>query len=256
MRFLTWLLSENRPHPSERRCGHGPSRRRATVRPRLEVLEGRQVLSTLTVTSSLDGGTPGDGTLRGEIEAAQPGDTIVFDRSLQGQFFRLSAQQLEINENLTIQGPGASLLAILASGTRLFQVDAGANVTLSGLTIKGGTGDAYPQDGFNTPPPYDGYGGGILNLGMLTLSGCNVTQNGAYEGGGICNFGTMTLSGCTVTGNSAQAGGGIFNDTQGHLTILSSVVKNNTASDGPDICNLGSITISKDSSIGSKVSRR
>jgi hypothetical protein len=67
-----------------------------------------------------------------------------------------------------------------------------------------------------------------------------------------------------VTGNSASTGsaydlskgGGIFNDTQGHVTILSSVVKNNTASDGPDICNLGSMTISKDSSIGSKVSRR
>ena len=52
------------------------------------------------------------------------------------------------------------------------------------------------------------------------------------------------------------AGGGIFNDTQGHLTILSSVVSSNTASDGADICNLGSMTISKDSKIGSKISKR
>ena len=49
MRFLTWLRSENQSHPAERRRGPGPSRGRAAARPRLEVLEERRVLSTLTV---------------------------------------------------------------------------------------------------------------------------------------------------------------------------------------------------------------
>jgi hypothetical protein len=80
-------------------------------------------------------------------------------------------------------------------------------------------------------------------------------------GGGIYNDGTMTFSGCNVTGNTAYdyyrtdglvvhgAGGGIFNDTQGHLTIVSSVVLNNTASNGADMCDLGSTKITH-SSIG------
>jgi hypothetical protein len=251
------------------------------------MLEERRVLSTLTVTSNLDGNY--FGMLRGEIAAAQPGDTIVFDPSLNGQTISLAGSQLEINKNLTIQGPGAGLLAISGQGymgSRVFQVDAGTNVTISGLTIEDGSGDRYnnqfngPTDGWNTDS-YDGYGGGILNLGTLTLSGSNVTNNQVgfllgnalgsnFGGGGIFNEGTMTLTGSTVTGNTVPTfyrsdgttvlypskGGGIFNDTQGNLTITSSTVTNNTAPDGLDICSLGSITISKDSTIGSKVSKK
>jgi hypothetical protein len=76
------------------------------------------------------------------------------------------------------------------------------------------------------------------------------------EGGGIFNEGTMALSSCTVTNNIAigtssnyqpfySRGGGIFNDTSGHLTILSSVVQNNTAQDGADIYDLASMTTKK-----------
>jgi hypothetical protein len=238
------------------------------------MLEERRVLSTLTVTSNSDT-TAWGSTLRNEIAAAQSGDTIVFDPSLDGQTISLLDLQLEINKNLTIQGPGAGLLAISGAGqSRVFQVDAGANVTISGLTIERGIGVAYTQTlaGDYTPPPTDGAGGGILNLGTLTLSGCTVTGNHTVSGdgpwpyanwgGGIYNDGTLTLSGCTVTGNSAgeagyskySRGGGIFNDTQGSLTILSSTVQNNTSADGADICSLGSMKV-KNSSIG-KVSHK
>jgi hypothetical protein len=120
------------------------------------MLEERRVLSTLTVTSSSDSYvTPGDGTLRGEIAAAQPGDTIVFAPGL--QTITLSGQELEINKNLTIQGPGANLLAIDGNRqSRVFQVDAGANVTISGLTIEDGDAHAYEYYTGNTgfePPP-------------------------------------------------------------------------------------------------------
>ena len=46
---------------------------RRTVRPRLECLEDRVVLSTLSVTNNLDSGK---GSLRAEIAAAKSGDTI------------------------------------------------------------------------------------------------------------------------------------------------------------------------------------
>src|SRR5438876_6442856 len=52
---------------------------RAGLASRLESLEGRCLLSTLTVTSLQDSGA---GSLRAEIAAAQSGDTIVFDATL------------------------------------------------------------------------------------------------------------------------------------------------------------------------------
>jgi hypothetical protein len=216
------------------------------------VLEERRVLSTLTVTNNTDFLA---GSLRAEIAAAQPGDTIDFAPGLQTTTL---GGQLEINKNLTIQGPGAGLLAISGGdGSRVFKVDAGANVTISGLTIEGGNGDAFFQGGgpggSPTPDYYDGYGGGILNLGTLTLSGCTVTGNNTggrwggafgarFEGGGISNHGTMTLSGCNVTDNFANAhiadprppesvtpaaGGGIFND--GTMSLSGCAVTGNTA---------------------------
>jgi hypothetical protein len=215
------------------------------------MLEGRRVLSTLTVTSNSD--DPFGNTLRNEITAAQPGDTIVFDPSLNGQTITLGASQLEINKNLTIQGPGAGLLAISGggnNGSRVFQVDAGANVTIIGLTIEDGYGEKYNNQwsgmtGGNTPDRYDGCGGGILNLGTLTLSGCTVTGNNTgtssgealgpvFAGGGIFNNGTMTLNGCTVTGNSAvnwalvsSFGGGIYNN--GTMTLSGCTVTGDSA---------------------------
>jgi hypothetical protein len=303
MTFLSWLRNENRSDPAERRRGHGPSRRRVAARPRLEILEGRRVPSTLTVTSNLDDDgfvSPGDGTLRGEIAAAQSGDTIVFAPALNGKIITLgngySHDQLDINENLTIQGPGAGLLTVYGNSmSRVFQVDVGANVAISGLGIAGGDGVASyygGPSGYPTPAAYDGSGGGILNLGTLTLSGCTVDNDHtnlysgygvgdhSLSGGGISNFGTLTLSGCTVTANSsyswgggiyndgmmtlsgsavsynsAAVGGAIFNDKQGTLTILSSVVKSNTAQDGADVFSIGSLTISKDSKVG-KISHK
>jgi hypothetical protein len=266
MRFITWLHSEDRSHPAERRGGHGPSRRRAAVRPRLEMLEGRRVLSTLTVTSNLDSNVfPGDGTLRGELEVAQSGDTIAFATGL--QTIRLSDSQLEINKNLTIQDPGSSPLAIRGGGARVFQVDAGANVTINGLTIEGGGGAAYffTGPGSNDPAKYDGLGGGILNLGTMTLSGCNVIGNstgsslgtgaGGFEGGGIGSLGTMTINNCNVTNNhdgsvswsSPSYGGGVYNN--GTMTLSGCNLTGNSLytlgdSYGGGVYNNGTMTLS------------
>jgi hypothetical protein len=289
MWFTSWPRSRDGRPAIERLHPSRSPRRRPRFRPVTEGLDARRLLSTLTVTSSLDGdGSPGDGTLRGEIAAAQSGDTIVFAPSLDGQRIGLSINkdisQLEINKNLTIQGPGAGLLTVDGSTeTRVFQVDAGASVTISGLKIADGNGKVYSYGYGGNAEQNDGEGGAILNLGMLALSGCTVisnnsswrgggiynagtmtlggctlTGNTAYSwGGGIYNAGTMTLSGSTVSGNSAGLGGGIVNDTPGTLTILSSVVKSNTATaqDGADIYSLGSLTISKDSKVG-KVSHK
>jgi hypothetical protein len=50
----------------------------------------------------------------------------------------------------------------------------------------------------------DGFGGGILNLGALTLANAGLVDNVAVTGGGIADFGVLVLGpGTVVTGNRA-----------------------------------------------------
>src|SRR5262249_28470036 len=162
-------------------------------------LEGRDVPSTLTVTNNRDSGA---GSLRAEIAAARSKDTIVFAPSVDGATITLTSGQLEISKNVTIQGPGAGLLT--GSGdlqSPVFQVDQKVTVTVSGMTMSNGhagyLGNLYSYDG-----------GGILNLGTLTVSGCILSGNSAGDspfysygehgnGGGMYNAGTLTVSNST-----------------------------------------------------------
>jgi uncharacterized protein (TIGR03118 family) len=190
--------------------------------------------STLTVTSVKDSGA---GSLRAEIAAAVNGDTIVFSPKLDGKTIKLTSGELDLTKNLTIQGPGAGLLTISGNSpmlfnpdttttSRVFEVAQNATVTLSGLTITDGdgvaSGSAFGQDSG------DFTGGGVLNHGALTLSGCTVSGNYAYhEGGGIFSDGTLTVRGCAVSDNYDDWSGGIYN--AGTATLISSTVSNNQA---------------------------
>src|SRR5262245_65565453 len=88
MTFLlgTWLRAMQRNAAPDAPPRQGAKRTRPhRIVPRLEVLEDRTVPSTLTVTNNLDTGVAGDGSLRGQIAAAQSGDTLNFAGSLLGQ---------------------------------------------------------------------------------------------------------------------------------------------------------------------------
>jgi hypothetical protein len=119
--------------------------------PRLESLENRTVLSTLTVLNNLDKGA---GSLRDAIAHARDGDTIVFDQNLSGETITLTSGALVLKNSVDIEGPGASLLAVSGNDTsRVFDISAGLTVTIAGLTITHGR--AAGNQG----------GGGILNVG-------------------------------------------------------------------------------------------
>ena len=61
-----------------------------------------------------------------------------------------------------------------------------------------------------------------------TLDHCTVSGNSATViGGGIWNVGPITLTSSTITGNSAPRGGGLYNDSGARLT--GSTVTGNTA---------------------------
>src|SRR5215470_11877722 len=104
--MLTMWISQNSPERRLRlpRGSRSLASQRHRFRPRLEGLEGRTVLSTMTVLNALDKGA---GSLRDTITNAKSGDTIVFDPGLGGQTITLTSDQLEINKNLDIEGPGA-----------------------------------------------------------------------------------------------------------------------------------------------------
>ena len=128
-------------------------------RLRMEPLEERRLLS-ITVNTLLDendGIAVGGISLRDAIAAAVSGDTINFAASLTSggpASIVLTHGQLLINKSLVINGPGANLLTIDASGndptptqdngdgSRVFNIDDGSNnsvdVVISGLTLTGG----------------------------------------------------------------------------------------------------------------------
>jgi hypothetical protein len=177
---------------------------------------------SITVANSNDNGP---GSLRQAIADVCAGGTISFDPSLNGQIIGLTSGELDINNNLTIVGPAANLLAVTGNNhSRIFNVGQGTILNVSGLTLTHG------QVSSTTP------GAGILNAGTLTLTQCTVSSNQVvYDGvhdanaGGIMNgpSASLTLLNCAVYGNSAFYGAGIYN--YGHLTVTQSTICSNVA---------------------------
>src|SRR5437870_3858394 len=174
--------------PRRQQTHRQPARLGRSFVPRLEPLEDRTVLSTLTVTNPADSG---DGSLRAAIAAAQSGDQIVFDTTLKGQTITLTSGPLAITQSMDIEGPGADKLAVSGNhASRIFAVSGGVTVTIAGLTITDGM--VVGNDA----------GGGILNTGStLTLANLVLSNNqvlsdvgGNAQGGAIANVAGATLT--------------------------------------------------------------
>jgi len=148
--------------------------------------------ATLTVTNlgdasfaSCPSGAPA-GSLRAEVAAASPGDTINFAPGLNGvidlQCF------LEISKNLTIAGPGATVITVTSATSPfgaqfpMFVIDPSVTASISGLTMANGVDFG--------PFAFSGDGGAICNSGMLFATGdlfSNNEANGNNQGGAIAN---------------------------------------------------------------------
>jgi len=126
---------------------------------------------------------------------------------------------LDILGNLVIDGAGRDLTVIDGGDIdRVFQVVAGASVEIQRVTIQNGDSKTGLLGG-----------GGILNLGTLTLSLVTLHDNRAVNvGGALDNLSTATLSDTFINGNySTKDGGGIFNN--GQLYLYSSTISGNNA---------------------------
>jgi hypothetical protein len=191
-----------------------------------------------TVTSTLDDGSAG--TLRYELNKVCDGGVVNFQAGVTGTI-TLTTGQLEIDKNVTVTGPGAAVVTVTANNSgRVFNVQSGKTVTISGLTISGGNVLNANQGGL---------GGSIYvnSTASLTLTNCVVSGNKALDtnggGAGAYNGGTLILLGTTFSGNQSTIdGGAIRND--GTLSLTDSTLDNNTAgTTGGAIQNGGSLTI-------------
>jgi hypothetical protein len=250
-----WILS------GVRGGGRWGRKRRATGgsfpfsrRLRIEPLEDRRLLALVTVTTLNDTVDFNDGvtSLREAIFATNlvgGPDTIDFAPSLTSggpAALLLTQGELKITDALSINGPGASLLTIDASGndptpnvnngdgSRVFNIDdlnlaTQFDVSISGLTLTGGDlggGSA-------------GSGGAIFTRENLSISGSTIRGNSTlFRGGGIAVMvGNLTVADSTISGNMALGGygGGIYSRgtsalLRNTLTVTASSISGNSAS--------------------------
>ena len=245
-----WFIPRLRVrHLSARKHARRSCVKQRTFRPRLEAIEPRVVLSTLTVINTLDSGP---GSLRAAIAAAGSGDTVDVS-NLSGQTIDLTGGELVLNKSLTIQGPSAPNSPVTIDGvsSRVFEVDGSkTNVTLNSLDLIGSIGSA---DNPASAGAADGQGGAIWNGGTLTLTACNLSGNqSATQGGAIWNGGTLTLTACNLSSNSCYGdaldsvalGGGIFNAYTATATVTGSSLTDNVAGQGGGVYNDGTMTLS------------
>ncbi len=212
-------------------------------RPRFVVLTVAAVLlmagvaqaQTYTVTNLSDSGVAGDGSLRGEVLAANANvsaepDTIAFASGLTGTI-GLGGSGLVISDPLDLEGPGPGQVTVAQSSPhRVFDIDLaspGGAVTIGGLHIDAGTA---PSSG-----PNEGAGGDILSANAdLRVVNDLVTGGNAVDGGGIDSLrGPLTLRSSTISGNRAQAYAGVSAGGVFDFTIQASTISGNVAS-GPD----------------------
>ena len=184
------------------------------------------------------GSSAGDLSLRQAINLADVMDvaaTINFDPTVFAahQTIALTAGQLGLSDTGGLETIAAPAVGVTISGggnSRVFVVDGGVTASLSGLTITGGS--------------TSGPGGGLENLGTVTLTDCTVSGNSANTGGGVYNYGMATLTRCTISGNSAREGGGVY--AYGRLTLTACTVSGNSADLGGGVALLsGAISQAK-----------
>src|SRR5262249_48309582 len=167
------------------RCSFPQSRRprplqRPRFRPRLLWLEDRTLPSTVMNLAD-----SGPGSLRDAIASTPAGGPGDFEPGLSG-IITLTSGELAINKDLSIAGPGASVITVSGNhASRVFDIAAPETVAIAGLTIADGR---------------------------------------SLSGGGILNAGTLTVTDSTLSGNSATFGGGFYNPRRGPPAVASSTL--------------------------------
>ncbi|SDL40498.1 CSLREA domain-containing protein [Pseudomonas indica] len=183
---------------------------------------------------------------------SQDGEILDEDNNLNGD--------LDIGTTLSVIGAGAETTIIDAARLdRVFEVLAGAELTLQHLTVRNGHSN-------------NGGGGGIQNHGVTTTRHVVIEKNGSENpgvvspGGGVANFGRFNLYSSVVRENgcggmSNAHGGGIFNADGGTLAVRDSTIIDNSVGDeaetaaGGGIYNIGTADIARSAFISNNAQK-
>ncbi len=207
---------------------------------------GMSAISNIPAGAATDGVTncsssaTSPGSLPYEIQNAAPGDTISFSVDCSFASPITLTSTIDINADLTIEGLGIENTVISGdNAVSVFDIASGVTATISGVTI---------ADGQSTTTQG---GGGVLNLGTLTLTADAVTGNiSTVQGGGISNLGSLSITESTLSENSTtdpdfteDGGGAIYSN--GSASILdSTIANNNSTEEGGGIAAQGTLTVS------------
>src|SRR5262249_53247973 len=170
---------------------------RRSLRPCIEALECRALLSTVTVLNNLD---HGPGSLRAALATAHDGDQIRFADSLNATTITLTSGPLLVDNNLSILGPGSDTLAVSGGNNmRVLQIAAPVNVTFADLmTVQGQATE----------------GAGILNSGTLRLMNTVLKDNRADGGPTSFNGAGKGGAGAQLFGATIFAVRHVFKDNE------------------------------------------
>lgn len=242
MLTLHWLraLSQRLSFASTRRRSQGQ------LYNRLEPLECRMLLTTLTVNTAADVVDANDGvlSLREAVDEASAGDEITFDTSLAGVSVSVLNDRIYLNKDLTITGLGATRTIIDGGGvSSLFKIKGGKTVEISGVTLT----NAYTSLS----------GGALRNGGNLTIRDSILTGNvSGDDGGAIFSKGgstspaMLTIINSTLSNNISGDDGGAINSYNASLTIIDSNISGNSSDDtGGGVGQVNGTTLIQNSTI-------
>ncbi|BAY26872.1 hypothetical protein NIES2100_66880 [Calothrix sp. NIES-2100] len=205
-------------------------------------------MTIFNVTTAADSGV---GSLRNAIASAKNGDTIKFAPILANKVIKLTSGQINIQNNLTIDGAGAANLKISGnSSTRVFQVGRHVDATVRNLTIadgqtteKGGGIQVVDYGSIKVEncrftnnrggvagAIYIGFGGkGTVNNSSFDYNDGTLAKSG-HSGGAIATYGSgvLNVKDCQFTNNKGVNGGAIYTLLSG-LTVENSVFRNNSS---------------------------
>lgn len=208
----------------------------------------------VNTTNDTQDATPGDGncadaggmcSLRAAISEANAlaGDDIItlpagtYTQALVAANEDLNAGgDWDIRANLTINGAGAATTILQAAATpgtateRVMESPLTTSIVfINGVTLRHGNKTGLAANATR--------GGGIRNVGTMTLTDCIVTLNNASGAGGVRNERTITLNNVTVSNNACNNGGatcfggGMYNTLAAlsTVTIMNSTFTGNTS---------------------------
>lgn len=145
---------------------------------------------------------------------------------------------LDVTSAIVIEGAGAGLSIVdQTTADRVVEVWMSGDLVLSGVTLRGG--DAGTEIG--------SLGGGIRNVGFVSLDGVRITGNAARLGGGIFNYGGLQIVDSVIDGNTAtvriagiaSASTSASGNASTTLEMYSSTVGPNDTEGGPSEIELG-----------------